>query len=621
MPVHGILAGTADRFPGARDLVLEQEKKPRSLRALLYLGLLGISLSFALTSYGLRYFVESRLTEQSEAQVRALSRHRAQQALLLALLDEEVGLRGFLATGDGKLLGSYYQGIREEGDAIRNTLDNLDPADQEEAETQVARLRSMVEAWHQEVADPLVRERSRGPLANLKSALEREKRQFEVIRSASESLLRFLDDRDNARLAAVEESLNTARWLSLTAMGIVFLLGLAVSRWILRQVADPLVDLASAARVGEGFPEPEALSSVREVEVLSQALYELDLRAREREQALRKDREEAQAIRDFTELAQRIDREEDLLAATEQALRRLVKAERIQIFLRPDAGDGLEAKLPELPAEEAGRHRILQDAMACRAIQKGASVLLGAQAPTACLCPLGVPSKGEYLCIPLMASGRVLGLVNLQSGAPGRGLAERRPLAEACISVTAAALQALRALHLAKEQAIRDGLTGAYNRRFLDEVLIKEVDQAQRRQQPISALMLDIDHFKHFNDTFGHEAGDRVLRLFVRTLLAQVRVGDLVARYGGEEFTVLLPHTAHPEALALAERLRGKIEALNLPEPEFPRGCRITASVGVATLPDHGGDGEAMMGAADKALYGAKGGGRNRVVGAGDISL
>jgi diguanylate cyclase (GGDEF)-like protein len=259
--------------------------------------------------------------------------------------------------------------------------------------------------------------------------------------------------------------------------------------------------------------------------------------------------------------------------------------------------------------------------MACRAIQKSASVLLRAMAPTACLCPLGVPPKGEYLCIPLMASGRILGLVNLQVLSPGRSLEGRRTLAEACISVTAAALQALWALNLAKEQAIRDGLTGAYNRRFLDEVVGKVMDQAQRRRQPFSALMFDIDHFKNFNDTFGHEAGDRVLRLFARTLIGQVRAGDLVARYGGEEFTALLPHTTHPEALALAERLRAKVEALVLPEPEFPKGCRITASIGVATFPDHGEDAETLMGAADKALYGAKGRGRNRVVGAGDTGL
>jgi len=590
-----------------------------SLRAFLYTGLVGISVIFAGTGYGLRLYVESRLSEQAEAQVRALSRHRAQQSLLLSLLDSEVGLRGFLATGDPKLLEVYYQGARTEADAIRNTLDNLDQADEKEAQPLLQKIQVMVQAWHEQVADPLVRERNRGSLANLRGALEKEKRNFEAIREASESLLRFLDDRDNKRLTAVEESLAAARWISIAAMGAVFLMGLLVSRWILRKVADPLVELSDAARAGRSFPEPETIRSVREVEVLSRALVELDERVRAREQALLQDHEETEAIRTFTELVQRIDQEADLLAATEQALRRFLGADPVQIFLRPTLGDGLEARIPELEPEEASRHRILGDAMACRAMHTGQPVQLDTKAATACLCPLGVPGKGSYLCIPLVASGRVMGLVNLQAFRPGHFGLNARRVAEACVSVAAAALQALRALHLAKEEALRDGLTGAFNRRFLTEVITKEIDHARRGALPLSALMFDIDHFKKFNDQFGHEGGDRVLRAFARCLQEQVRLGDVVARYGGEEFSVLLPNTTYEVALNLAERLRNSVEALPLLGPEFPLGCKITTSIGVATFPEHGVDGDELLASADKALYGAKGQGRNRAVGARDI--
>lgn len=599
--------------------MIEQSRSTHSLRAFLYMGLVGISVVFALTAYGLRLYVESRLSEQAEAQVRALSRHRAQQSLLLSLLDEEVGLRGFLATGDPKLLEVYYQGARQEADAIRNTLDNLDAADEQEAQPMLIHIQDMVRAWHEEVADPLVRERGRGSLANLNAALGKEKRQFEAIREASEALLRFLDGRDTVRLNTVEQALATARWISFAAMVLVFLAGLLVSRWILRKVADPLVELADAARAGGVFPEPETIHSVREVEVLGRALFDLDVRVREREQALRQDHEEAQAIRDFSELVQRIDEEKDLLAALEQAIRRLAQADRVQVFLRPPLGDGLESRIPVLEPEEIGRHRILQEAMACRAMQTGHSVQVDAKAPTACLCPLGVPQKGSYLCIPLVASGKVMGLVNLQASRPGHfGLSLCR-IAAACVSVTAAALQALRALTVAKEEALRDGLTGAFNRRFLDEVLAKEIDHAKRSESSLSALMFDIDHFKRFNDQFGHEGGDRVLQTFAHCLGDQVRAGDVVARYGGEEFAVLLPDTPFEEALHLAERIRRRVEALPLIGPEFPPDCRITTSIGVATYPDHGATGEGLLGAADKALYGAKGRGRNQVVGVVDI--
>jgi diguanylate cyclase (GGDEF)-like protein len=185
------------------------------------------------------------------------------------------------------------------------------------------------------------------------------------------------------------------------------------------------------------------------------------------------------------------------------------------------------------------------------------------------------------------------------------------------LAVSAAqALQLLRALTTARDQALRDGLTGAYNRRFLDEVLPKEVEQARRREAPLSVLMLDIDHFKRFNDSFGHEVGDRVLAVFARTLQARLRSGDFVARYGGEEFTAVLPGAGLEEARLLAERLRAGLEALELGPPDFPEGCRITASLGVAAFPEHGADGEALLQSADRALYLAKGQGRNRVVAA-----
>jgi len=585
------------------------------------MGLIGITLLFALTSYGLRLFVEARISEQAEAQVRALSRHRAQQSLIVTLLDEEVGLRGFLGTGDDRLLGSYHEGIRAELDAFRNTLDNLDPADREEAQGRIDRLQTQVQAWHEEVASPLIRRRREGPLPDLQGALEQEKRSFEAIREASDAFLRLLDARDNARLEAVEASLATTRRMSVAAMLGVFVLGFWISRWVLRKIADPLVELAEAARLETGFPDPESIHSVREVEVLSWALFQLDIKNREREQSLREDHEEIQAVREFTDLVQRIDREEDLLAALEQALRRHLNADLVRILLRSVVGDGLEAVRPPLEPGGGPAHRILEEAMACRAMQKGSAIQLDSKAPTACLCSLGVPEKGSYLCIPLVASGQVLGMVNLQSRRPAHFGPRGCRIAEACVSVAASALQTLRALIQAKEQAIRDGLTGVFNRRFLDEILVKMVDQARRREQPLSALMLDIDYFKQFNDSFGHEAGDHVLRAVVGCFREQVRAGDVVARFGGEEFVILLPFTTFEVALSLAERLRLSVETLSLPEPEFPAGCRVTVSLGVATFPEHGMDGESLLASADRALYGAKGSGRNRVVGIPELGL
>ena len=160
-----------------------------------------------------------------------------------------------------------------------------------------------------------------------------------------------------------------------------------------------------------------------------------------------------------------------------------------------------------------------------------------------------------------------------------------------------------------------DGLTGVANRRHFDETLALEWRRAARSRASLSLLMLDIDHFKAFNDTAGHQAGDDSLRRVAQTLCESVqRAGDLVARYGGEEFAVLLPETDGEHALEIASRLREKIEAMNLPHPSSPLG-RVTVSIGVASVvPPRDGSGSGdFVRVADAALYDAKRQGRNRV--------
>ena len=172
---------------------------------------------------------------------------------------------------------------------------------------------------------------------------------------------------------------------------------------------------------------------------------------------------------------------------------------------------------------------------------------------------------------------------------------------------------AIETLHRISTQ---DGLTGVANRRHFDETLGLEWRRSARSRAPLSLLMLDIDYFKAFNDSAGHQAGDDCLRRVAQTLRDTVhRAADFVARYGGEEFAILLPETDAEHALRVAERLRECIEALAVPHPASPLG-RVTASIGVATcVPprDCGGTAE-FVGVADEALYDAKRLGRNRVV-------
>ena len=163
-----------------------------------------------------------------------------------------------------------------------------------------------------------------------------------------------------------------------------------------------------------------------------------------------------------------------------------------------------------------------------------------------------------------------------------------------------------------------DVLTGMHNRRYLETRLGEEIARAQRDQKPLTCLMLDVDHFKQVNDTYGHQAGDRVLREIVKRIQGQIRTSDVAARYGGEEFAVLMPATRSKEALKLAERIRTSVSAAPM-QVTPDQALTVTISAGIAeTVPvpadhDHVTLGQGLMSAADVALYQAKADGRDCV--------
>lgn len=170
-----------------------------------------------------------------------------------------------------------------------------------------------------------------------------------------------------------------------------------------------------------------------------------------------------------------------------------------------------------------------------------------------------------------------------------------------------------RVLSGLQEQAITDPLTGLYNRRYLWEFLRREWIRAKRKESTLAVIMIDIDHFKRINDTHGHEAGDFVLTAVAGLLRNQIRSSDIVCRYGGEEFALVLPETS-PQGVALrADEIRAAVKRLDLRHEGVPLGA-ITASLGVALFPDHVGDPDSLMRAADAALYDAKSAGRDRTV-------
>ncbi len=223
--------------------------------------------------------------------------------------------------------------------------------------------------------------------------------------------------------------------------------------------------------------------------------------------------------------------------------------------------------------------------------------------------------KGSYLGVPLLAKdGRVLGVLNLHNPEPG-GFSERDlKLYQAVAEQVAISLDNALAYQISKELTNRDELTRLYNRRYFFERLEKEVERAKRYQRRLSLLMIDIDHFKNYNDTYGHLRGDEVLRQIAKVLEKNLRKVDVVARYGGEEFLVLLPETEKRSAIKVGEKLRKAVERYNFHSkmPELGK-VRVTITVGVSSFPEDAEDAYELLDLADKAMYLGKAQGRNQV--------
>ncbi|MGD8914894.1 MAG: diguanylate cyclase, partial [Candidatus Thiodiazotropha sp.] len=218
----------------------------------------------------------------------------------------------------------------------------------------------------------------------------------------------------------------------------------------------------------------------------------------------------------------------------------------------------------------------------------------------------------QSLCIPLVAQGESLGTLIILTDAAdwqAEDIKMARTLAEQ-MSITLASLQFRENL---RQQAIRDPLTGLFNRRYLVESMFQSIGRAERQQTPLSALMIDIDDFKRFNDTHGHDTGDLVLQRVAGAMQQCTRKEDTLSRYGGEEFCLVCPDLSDKDVEVLAERLCEQVRRLTL-EIDGANINTITISVGIAIYPDHGRNGEDLLREADEALYRAKALGKNQAL-------
>lgn len=247
----------------------------------------------------------------------------------------------------------------------------------------------------------------------------------------------------------------------------------------------------------------------------------------------------------------------------------------------------------------------------CWAIRRGGRHLHGPQ--DGIRCSHQPPAQGgATLCTPLYVEGELIGVLHLHSDNPPEVLGESvRQRAEVFGEVVKLGLSNLRLRDSLREQALRDVLTGLPNRRLFDEALPRELLRCLRSAEPLTVAVVDVDHFKRFNDSYGHDAGDAVLRVVAQVLSESIRSSDLACRYGGDEFMCLLPGMTAADAKARFEQ--ALLRMAQMAGQAGVPGEIITFTVGLASAPDSGGDVATLRRAADAALYVAKEKGRNGV--------
>jgi len=321
--------------------------------------------------------------------------------------------------------------------------------------------------------------------------------------------------------------------------------------------------------------------------------------------------QESAIVNQFTELTALTEDEESLATATLATLDELVHPDDASLHVSNQSQDRAVPQAT-LGARETGVLS-LHDLGRCPAIRRSSLYVTDdVAARLAFRCPIYSVDRGTLACVPLVALGETVGAVHLH-WADRRELPLPLRLAITRVSEHAALSIANRRLLLAlRGQANTDGRTGLTNSRAFDESVQRRL-AARPEDGKAAVLMLDLDHFKEFNDRYGHPAGDEALRVFAHLLSSSIREEDLAARYGGEEFAVFLGGQDEAAAAEVAERIRERTETTIIPLGPGQTG-RLTVSIGIAVAPEAGTERTTLLKAADAALYRAKLAGRNRVV-------
>ncbi|HEY5210599.1 MAG TPA: diguanylate cyclase [Stellaceae bacterium] len=549
--------------------------------------------------------------------------------VLAILINAETGQRGYLLTGLDRYLVPYQDALGDLPEATRKL--NAAAVNSTQLRPRIARLDRLSQAKMDELRKTIAVRRNQGLDAAQKTiAGDAGKELMDAARTTAgeiEAILQAEIDRKSTDVRRMHKWLFAS--LVIGSLVIAFAI-LIINLLIVRSIEQPLNALREGiARIAAGDLTHDIVVRGRdELNRLAQAFNAMtaDLRA----ERFNRERAETEVVRTETalkarglELEQRA-RTIDLLGRMANRLPSCTdEREFIEVVRRyvPQIFPGLPGALYALSNSQTVLRRIVDwndpagstpefSPLECWGLRRGQPHVI-ADVTTDVVCAHVHPEQlTGYRCVPLVAQGETVGLLFLEER-QGRVAVDERYL-QVMTETVASSLVNLRLRERLRNQSIRDPLTGLFNRRYLEESLELECARADRAKQPLSVVMVDIDHFKRFNDEFGHDAGDVVLKNVGELLRHMLRQGDVACRYGGEEFLLVLLGTSAQEAFNVCERIRAATLKLEVAHRGQPLG-KITMSFGIATFPAAGDTPAAIITAADQALYAAKAGGRDRV--------
>jgi diguanylate cyclase (GGDEF)-like protein len=414
-----------------------------------------------------------------------------------------------------------------------------------------------------------------------------------------------------ACLAVLSDERSTATAIAAAGLMVAYLLALVLAFSLPKRLLQPIRAIAEASRALESGDLSKRATVFADDELgrLAKLFNRMADRLDRRDRA-------AGRLHELSQLLQTATDSSEAIAIFERLTPVVLPGASGALYLISPSRDDLELRSSFGPHEST--HPQQTAPTDCWALRQGHSYLVS-DVDRKLVCEHLGGRRGlrdPHVCLPLVTQGEALGLIHA-SFAP-ESLAEvplerRAEELEAIATTIALALANLSLRERLKSQSVRDGLTGLYNRRFLEESLPREIERCRRRNQPLTIVMADLDHFKKLNDTWGHEAGDLAIQSFAEAARRHFRSEDLLCRYGGEEFCFVLPECSVEDARNRAEAL---LAAQRETMVRFGRDSigPVTTSIGLASFPAQATDGGALVRLADAALYRAKLEGRNRLV-------